>query len=308
MYLRAMPESPKHEKKERWKPLPLRREFWKKLPKSLNEGIVLIPEDSNEKDDIGHAAQAILIDYIEDALMKHFERPEIRAGEDFYEAFSATYVSTIQSLEMQAWQELSEKADKTLQENTGVDLHPREAAYLTLTSLERHEREAVSSVELYILLSLYAEVYETLLKEKYAEAYTPELFYSALRTNMPNFLLRFIALDGVIGGLLAFNAQTQESLDIMTGSGELFPPATKYESRMFYLDGDDTLKFKEVFVDTVHAFAKEKELTADQSGRTFDRGCPVLYAEKRDEILQFAIEELIAQHKLFHQKNETVSD
>ena len=274
-----MDETPK----EKWKPLPLRRKFWAKLPQRIREGTVLVSKDEKEKEDIRNAAQSILIDYIEKELLNTFKRPRLDENREFYEAFLKGYCPYVEERETEIWEELSKHANNALKENPEKDLSEKEAAYLTLSSLDGHENNAALSGELYYFLAMHTRVYEDLLKEKHKELYTDEILYSALRDHMPKFLLRFIGLDSVIASLINDNAQTKESRE-RDLEDEMIPVKGQFEARMFYLTEDDSLRIKSTLIDEVTNQAKEKGIIGDQVGRTEDRGCPVLFASQRHSV------------------------
>jgi len=294
-----MEDPMKESKSDRWKPLPLRREFWKVLPAKLKDGVVLISDDKAEKEDMRNAAQAVLIDYIEEELMRTFESPILDKQKDFYNTFWRVYFEVVQRKEVEAWDNLSTEVDNLLKKSPNAELTVREAAYLTLNMVSRHETMAVSSVELYFFLSMSAQVYETLLKEKYKNSYNDKIFYECLRKNFPKFLSRLIGLDSVIAAVLSTNIQTAESLEHNAATvkeGDL-TFETEYDPNFFYLGDDDSLHINPKLMEEIYKYAKENEISEDMIGRTADRGCPVLYASKRDAIIDFAIEELIEQHK-----------
>jgi hypothetical protein len=281
---------------KRFKPLPLRRGFWRELPKKLKAGVVLLTENTPEGEDIRTAAQSILISIIESRLMGEFKRPALKPGREFYAEFLAVYQDHIQAEEFRIWEELGCEIDQSLAKQPNRDLTEVEAAYLTYTMLRTEtvllEQEPPQSNELYMNLAVYARAYEELLREKYKGQHTPELLYKALREHMPNFLFRLIGMDSVLSILLTMNAIPKE----LAGEKILLHERTVIEPRFMELGADDSFSFRPKFLEMVCDLARRQNFTEDSLGRTEDRGCPVLYATERDAIIRFSIEELIAQH------------
>jgi hypothetical protein len=278
---------------KRFAPLPLRRGFWRELPKKIKEGVVLLAEDLPESEDIRNAAQSILIGYIESRLMESFRRPTLKPGGDFFQEFFATYMEAIQIEELRVWEEMSCEIDYAISERPDRDLTDKEAAYLTYTMLGYEIPP--QSQELYMNLAVYARVYDELLRGKYGEHYTPTFFYKALREHMPAFLFKLIGMSSVISALLTMNAKPRELVDETL----ILQPHTILESRFMEIGEDNSFFFLPKFVEVVYEHVEEKNFTNDFVGRTEDRGCPVLYASGRNTIIHFSIEELIAQHKLY---------
>ncbi|MBY0294336.1 hypothetical protein K2Q08_03330 [Patescibacteria group bacterium] len=273
--------------------MPLRRGFWREYPAKIKEGVVLIPRDLPEGQDMSNAAQAVLISHIESRLMEKFRRPVLSRFGEFYAEFNRAYTDATSIQELRIWEEIGCEVDESLAEQPDRELTDKEAAYLTLV-MWGHPKPP-ESMELYMFLPAYARVYEELLREKYGERYTPALFYKALREHMPKFILQIIGMDMVITFLLTMNLATGPIED-----GFILKPSTVLDVRLMRLGENDALSLLPKFVDVIHERAREQNYKEDQNGRTADRGCPVLFASKRDEILSFAIEELIAQHELYY--------
>ena len=286
-------------KNERFKPLPMRREFWKIMPDLIKDGVVVLPEDPKEINDARAAAFSVLIDHQERELIEHFRRPEL-TQDDFYTDFAVSYSTEITNQESEIWDRFEKETAQKQEQEPTAPLTEQEAAYLTLTAADAARgipTDHPQSIELYEFLPKYVESYEALLKQKYGDSYSPDILYEALRKYMPKFMTRFIAMDPVISKIAAINLMSEESLD----KGDDTAHAT-FEPRTMELDGDDSLQFKKLFVDAIHEHAMEKNFTEDSVGRTEDRGCPALYSNQRDAVLKFAVEEMIAQHKLYLEK------
>ena len=281
--------SEKSPREQRDKPLPLRREFWKKLLPKIQRGEVLAPETPEEVDDALHTAHAVLIDYLDPILVRDFERPKLPQNAEFYAAFSEHYFTAVDTQEQALWNRLRNEVAQ--EERVGAQRDGHVAAYHTLTRLGL--TAPPSGMELYITLAPLGRVYENLLKEKYADAYVPGHFYDALKQHMPNLLLRFISFDPVIGGVLTINLITKETRrkDVVIDVNAVF------DERFFYLDEHDALQIEPALIEKVREHIGEKGIEDDMMQRTKDRGCPVLYAKTRDVIIDFAVDELIAQHK-----------
>lgn len=278
---------------KRYKPLPLRRGFWREYPAKIKEGVVLIPRNVPEGHDMSNAAQAVLISHIESRLMEHFQRPVLSRSGEFYAEFNRAYTYAAYVQERRIWEEIGCEVDQSLAEKPDRELTDKEAAYLTLVMFGHPTPP--ESMELYMFLPAYARAYEELLREKYGDRYTPALFYKALREHMPKFILQIIGMDMVITFLLTMNLATGPIEE-----GFILKPGTVLDTRLMKLGENDALFLLPKFVDAIHERAREQNYREDQNGRTEDRGCPVLFASKRDEILSFAIEELIAQHALYY--------
>jgi hypothetical protein len=281
---------------KRFKPLPLRRGFWRELPDKIKGGIVLIAEDEAEGEDIRNAAQSILISDIAPRLMKDFRRPKLESGKEFFEAFFYAYAEEVYAEELRIWEEISDEIDRTLAEQPGRDLTGSEAAYLTYSLLGYEEPP--QSFELYMNLAVFARTYEELLRKKYGPEYTAALFYQALREHMPNFLFRLIGMDSVTSALLTLNAKPRET----AGETLILQPTTRLESRFMELREDDSFSFRPQFVDMIHEHMRSFGIKEDGQGRTEDRGCPVLYASERSAIVRFSIDQLIAEHESYGHK------
>jgi len=280
----------------RFKPLPLRRGFWKKLPNKIKEGTVLLARDLPEREDVRNAAQSILIGHIASRLISGFNRPALKRGGEFYGEFFATYMEAIQAEELRIWEEISCEMDRALAERPGRDLTDTQAAYLTYAMLGH--QEPPQSQELYMNLAVFARTYEELLRDKYGEAFAFALFYKALREHMPAFLFRLIGMDSLISVLLTMNAKPRE----LVNETLILRPGTVIESRFMDLGEDDSFAFRPKFVEVAHEHAQKNNLRKDFVGRTEDRGCPVLFASGRDAVIRFSIEELIAQHESYEHK------
>ena len=276
---------------ERFRPLPLRRQFWKEYPKVIRDGAVILPESPAEREDIRNAAQSVMIEYIERGLMHDFKRPELPDKDDFYSEFSAIYPDAIQAEEFRQWERAGDAFAQRTKENPAAPLDETSAAYLTLTFMGMEEPP--QSIELYPILAAFGRAYESLLREKYGDQYSDELLYRNLRSQMKPFLLRFIGMDSITSMLLSQNAVTKETQhDTM-----ILHPGAVIEPRLLDLGENDSLRFPPEFIDAVHKHIREQGITKDPLGRTEDRGCPVLYSSERDAVVEFAIEELIAQRK-----------
>jgi hypothetical protein len=279
---------------EKFKPLPLRRSFWKEIPPLLKRGVVVVPEDAAEREDARNAAQAVIIDSIEKELMSTFQRPELPGKDEFYSEFFTAYDSAVTEQETVIWGNIGKRVEEKTKKHQAGPLDEESAAYLTLRRLG--EEEAPQSRELYLTLAPIGRAYEERLREKYGEHYSPSLLYDGFRKHMPHFMLRFISMDSVISHLVALNSPTKETR-AKDNTEPLISSHTKFDPRVIQLDDHDSLRFAPKFIDLIHSYAREKGITEDMHGRTEDRGCPVLYSSERDAIIKFAIEELIAQHQ-----------
>jgi len=281
-----------------YKPLPLRRDFWREFPSKIQEGVVILARDLPESEDVRNAAQAILITHIQSRLMLSFKRPPLTSGGEFYTEFFTTYVKAIGEEELRVWKEFCDDVDATLLEDPGRDLTDKEAAYLTYVFLD-DSWIPPTSTEYYMNLPVYARAYEELVQEKYGKGYTPEIFYKALRAHMPNFILWLIAMDPVILVLLTMNAKPRD----LVNQPLILNTDTVLDAKFMCLgEDDDSFFFLPKFVGAIHEHAKQCAFREDHLGRTEDRGCPVLYSFERDAIICFAIEELIAQHRMYEHK------
>ncbi len=281
---------------QRYKPLPLRRGFWRDLSKKLREGVVLVAENMPEREDVRNAAQAVLINHIASRLMKSFNRPALDTGGEFYTAFFASYMERIRAEELRIWEEFASEMDGALSKPLDRNLTETESAYLTYALLDLGEPP--QSQELYMNLAVHARTYEELLRTKYGEAYSPSRFYDALRTHMPAFLYRLISMDSVMSMLLTMNTKPGHLVEETL----ILYPETVLDARFFELGADDSFSFRPKFIEVTHEHARAHDFTEDSHGRTEDRGCPVLYASARDAIIRFSIEELIAQHTSYAHK------
>lgn len=288
-------------KAEHKKPLPFRREFRKVLIPLLEKGTVLVTERrSPEWWDAQNAAQTILINHLHPKIVASFKRPALPEDGNLYQNFAQMYVKEIDQAEKDAWavfgSSFSEKFARMNKDDLD-NLTDAEAAYLTLSQAEDVD-SMPSSQELFEYLPRYTEVYEGLLKKKYGENYEPERLYVNLRTKMPQFLLKFIAMDSLLVEKTNLYGQTELDED-----ADLVPSDFSFNPAVFELTEDDNLVFTRRFVDFVHNSLEKKDVK-DSQGRTEDRGCPVLFAEKgvRDTIINFAIEELISQHEASTQR------
>lgn len=283
----------------RYKPLPLRRGFWREFPKKIKEGVVLLAENSPEGEDIRNAAQSILIGHVESRLMSSFQRPALKGGGEFYGEFFAVYMELIKADELRIWEEISCELDLAISQQPSRELTVLEAAYLSYMMLKgKQSKEPPQSQELYMNLAVFARAYEELLRKKYGEEFSHALFYKALREHMPVFLLRLIGMDSIMSMLLTMNAKPRELVDETL----ILHPEMKLDLRFMELGEDDSFSFRPRFVEVMCEHVQQHNFTEDSLGRTEDRGCPVLYAPLRDAIISFSIEELIAQHQSYEHK------
>lgn len=281
---------------KRFKPLPLRRGFWREFPKKISEGIVLISENMEEGEDIRNTAQSVLIDVIGPRLRRTFRRPELDRGKEFYEEFFLVYRQAIHAEELRIWEEVSSELDISLAERLDRDLTPVEAAYLSYTMLGYEDPP--QSHELYMNMAVFSRAYEELVKEKYGGRYTSSLFYEAMRAHMPSFILRLISMDSATSEILTVNAQPR---DKESERGLLILESdTVILAHYMEIGEDNSFSFDPIFVEMVHEHMYRQGIREDGTGRTEDRGCPVLYTSGRDAIIRFAIEEIIEQHKAYN--------
>lgn len=278
---------------KRYKPLPLRRGFWREYFGKIKQGEILTPASVDEALDMSSAAQAVLISHIESRLIQNFKRPALVTGDDLYAEFNRAYVQMVYGEELRIWEEIGLEVDHALVLEPERSFTDKEAAYLTLIRLKH--KDPPQSIELYMFLPAYAQAYESLLKEKYGERYTSVLFYNALREHMPKFMLQIISMDMVITFLITWHLLPEVHTE-----GYLLKPGVVLNSRCMGLSDDDKLFLLPTLIEAIHEHARKKGFKEDQNGRTEDRGCPVLYSSARNAILRFAIEELIAQHQLWH--------
>lgn len=280
---------------KRYKPLPLRRGFWREYPDRLKNGVVLWTKDESRRYDMMSAANSILLSHVQWRLRASFRRPALKAGRDFYAEFFRAYVEVSYAEECRIWDEIGCEVEQTFSERHVHGFTDKEAAYLTLVGLG--QKEPPQSMELYMFLPSYARAYEELLHEKHGEQYTHEILYQRLREHMPKFLLQVIGTDMVVTFLTTLNLV---SMPPRGPEGFILKPDVPLDLRLMDLDEDDKLFLLPKFIDAIHEQAREKGIKEDQNGRTEDRGCPVLFASERDAIITFAIDELIAQHELYH--------
>jgi hypothetical protein len=278
----------------RFKPLPLRRGFWRDLPNKLKEGIVLLPETVPEIRDTRAAAHAVIIDHMQPRLIQNFVRPLLSGTKEFYGEFFMAYLKASYRTERRIWEEIAREFDQAIAENPLRELTAQEAAYLTLVA--HGYKTGPQSMELYMNLASYARAYEGLLRDKYGDWFTGATFYKALRAHMPKFLSRLIGLDAVILNLVTINLTPRKH---RRGIGFVLRPSIALDARLLDLGENDSLSFPPKFLHEIHKLAKEVGFKTDLNGRTEDRGCPVLFADEYPKILSFAIEELIAQHQLY---------
>ncbi len=277
------------------KPLPFRRRFRTVLLSLFEQGTVIVAETNTpEWWDAQNAAQTICINHLHPKVIADFSRPVLPDTGDFYERFSDKYIQEVRKTETAVWREFGKKFNKRFEDldSDALDnLSDIEAAYLVLSRAET--AQIPGSEELFGFLARVSEVYETLLKKKFKERYSPSMFYKMLRENMSVFILKFIALDSVIAEDTFLFAGAKKQAD-----GSLSVSGFSLNPIVFQLGDNDELLFTKDFTNFVHQEVEGKGKTSDSVGRTEDRGCPVLFAKKevRDGIISFAIEELIAQH------------
>lgn len=273
------------------RPLPLRRKFWRTLPQLIRNGTVLIRNEPAEREDIRNAAQSILIDYIEREVMATFKRPSLVKSCDFYAAFYVAYEKAIRDTELAIWKHFGKEFEVWSAKHAAEPLTEKWAAYLTYAF--REYPEPPQSNELYMNMAPLARAYESLLRQKYGKKYSHEQFYETLHTRFPTFLFRFIGMDTLIGALISTNLHIKRTHQ----EGMLVSRYSFYEPRLFILDENDTLVFKPAFLAAIRAHAQEQNFKEDHQGRAKDRGCPFLFAKERTSVLDFAIHELIEQHR-----------
>lgn len=274
-------------------PLPPRRGFWSRALEYLADGRVLCDEgDIGVRRDNKIAAQSVLIDEIGRRLMKTFTRPQLPEHTEFYKGFYQVYENAVQETDNLIWEKLCDEFDEEIKKKNGTtDLSKSEAAYLTyaFTGIE----EAPQSYELYLNLALFARAYEQLLRTKYDSNFTYEHYYTALRNRMPEFLLRLTSMDSLVLFLLRVNAEPHEENQRMGLHAESI-----IDPRLLTLHRDESFNFRNEYVDLVHKHILAHNLKDDFRGRTESRGCPVLRSSIPRELYDFAVEELIAQHKM----------
>lgn len=277
---------------KRYKPLPLRRGFWREYLKQLEKGVALIPENFLEWEDVRNAAQAVIIDHIQSRLMVRFKRPIISDFREFFTRFNDEYVERIREVEIEVWDEICNETTEALLKRPDRDMSDKEAACLTY--LFSGHPMPPDSTEFYMTMTIFARAYQELLQEKYLENYKPEIFYQALRQHMYKFIMSLLALDSAMAGLLVMGA----AKDLTSGYNTI-ETHTVIDSQFLELDSNDAMSFTPEFVTRASDYAQEEKIKADASGRKEDRGCPALFAKRRDAIICFAIEELIAQHQIY---------
>ncbi len=265
------------------------------MRKAIREGVVLLERDLPEGRDISNTAQSELISHIQSELMKTFKRPQLKRGCEFYSEFSAAYEEAIRVEEFRIWENMSNEIDNALSKNPDRELSEKEAAYLAYTM--HGSEDPPQSWELYMNLAVFARVYEELLRKKYDKQFSSKLFYEALRTHMPTFLFHLMSMSPIILRQVIMYAKPRELLE----ESPLLHPRTTLESRCFEIGKDDSFSFLPKFVEAMcdHVWEHKHEFREDPFGRTEDRGCPFLYSSRRNEVMRFSIEELIAQHKQY---------
>ncbi len=295
--------------------LPRRPEFRKRILDAFKSGTVVVLEPPSSREnmitrdeyvaeftDISNAAQTVLIDHIQKALIERFVRPQIAqdtAKEAFYAVFAHDYARYVRDLEIAIWNELGEQVREQtehLTEHELDELPPTVAAYITYVGLGISRPP--SSIELYVYLAKYAESYETLLQQKYGSAYVPELYYEGLQKHIHSFMVKFIGMDSVMSERLTLNLTSPEVKSSIQFA-EALEGVDPLNVDHLELTGAGGLGFKKDYVDRVHAHVRAHTISHDMMGRTETRGCPVLYAKERDRVIAFAINEIIIQHRQF---------
>lgn len=271
-------------------PLPLRKSEVSGLQRTIEDGVVLVPENKMEHYDMANAAQALVIERLATDLVADWQRPKLECTqENFHTVFAKTYFDTTGAVEAQLWSELLDEVSAKV-DVAASELTPLEAAVLTLALLSGYEKQAVASGELFGEVALHGQAYETKLRERLGSNYTNEVLYENIRAHFPRFLTRFIAMDSVVIDLYRYNATTDQSRPYT--DNPLNPG-------LFHLDDNNALSINRIFIEELKKHAAEHKFTKDFSGRDVNRGCPFLRADNYPVLITFAIEEFIAQHKQY---------
>ena len=281
-------------------PLPSRFDKVREKRALLNNGIVLQPTNELDSYDISNAAQSIIAGPVLEKVMDRLDVDDFSSSKkSFHQDFREYYYNKIQEYEMEAWNELAVDS-VSVHEQLLDKLPPIKAASISLQLIHDYEM-AVSSRELFPELSLHAQVYEQLLRNKLGNNFTYDYFYQCLENFFPTFISSIIALDPVVSQVYRVNAPAQDRSN---------PDAVDYfssilDQQFYYLDDSDRFKVKPKFIQLLKRVISEQNITEDELHRKENRGCPFLHSSIHKEYIDFAIKEFITQHKKFFGDEKT---
>jgi len=280
-------------------PLPTRFKEVAEKRRLLEEGITLTPEGFRSQDfyDISNACQAVIIERLSSDLIKNWKSPQLSGELPFYQDFSVTYYEQVTLLESEMWQKIVQEvvSDSELDLN---NLSPLQAAVLTLASMTGYEYNAANSSELFVELALHAEVYEKLLRKVKMKDFSQEEFEELLRVNLPALLKRLIALDSVIIDYYRASVMDRSTAANEKEESEMEYLKSTLQTRYFELDESFVMIINPKLIELFKKQAYEMNDTTDSLGRSENRGCPFLKTRIQDDLINFAIEELIKQRSV----------
>lgn len=286
--------------KESGPPLPIRKDFWKDILPKIKQGVVALegsPRDESRWRDIYYAAMPEIIDAIYREVIANFKRPVLEQGtQGFFVDFMIQYTEHINQHVREIRERLESELLSKLDADSKQELSPLEASLLSQMFNDDRTFNPASD-PFFIYIGTYGYIYEQLLKEKFGPSYSHETLYQALENTFKDFLLGKTATPDILGDVEKTLLYGSEYWEKGNKGGVPFDPNTLDYSYL-YLDENNMLRMTPDAINTIHTFLQEKTPTESLSGRTEERGCPVLYAKSRDEIYNFGVREYIAQHKI----------
>lgn len=246
------------------------------------------PDDKQELIDFKYAIDSILIPEVTKRV-KDFT-PELDKNVEFYKAFFVAYLDIL-GREMEVAEKL---ADEKYETNDMSD--PIYRAFLTM-DLGFPESFVPSSLELFPTLAVFARKYENLLRDTLGSDFNIEIFFDNLRKYFPKLLLRLISMDDITNGIVILNARDESQ---KKSSNAFLDPDYHVRDNVLITDENGVPVMSPKFLELVKQHITQNNITTSNVGRIEDRRCPFLYAEGRDEYINFAIEELIRQYKKYH--------
>lgn len=286
--------------------LPIRKDFWKDIIPKIKQGIIVL-EGSQQNEsrwrDIYYATMPEIITAIYSEAIENFKRPTLeKSGHGFPLDFIREYHEQMNKSVETIRERIETELLDNLKESPEKDLTPLEAALLSQT-FNDNRTLIPDSGPFFIHIGIYGYIYEQLLKEKMGTAYSADALYETLEKNFSNVLLAQTATSNLLTEAERALLYGQDYWEKATEGGVPFTLKTLNYSHL-HLDKNDVLRVTPEGVATIHEFIKEKKPTESLSGRTEERGCPVLYTKNLKDIYDFGVREYIAQHKIAHQQTE----